>query len=72
MSSKALAGPKYVVNVRFNQPGYKRHTDDQPHANPELFHIKPHEVLVREKKVHRKNRDRITGCLLYTSPSPRD
>ena len=70
MSSKALAGPKYVVNVRFNQPGYKRHTDDQPHANPELFHIKPHEVLVREKKVHRKNRDRITGVQSWCQRNP--
>jgi len=61
MSKKALAGPKYVINVRFNQPGYKKYTDDNAHPNAELFHVKPHEVLVRAKKPHRSNRERMTG-----------
>jgi hypothetical protein len=61
MSKKALAGPKYVINVRFNQPGYKAYTDGNAHPNAELFHVKPHEVLVRAKKPHRSNRERMTG-----------
>lgn len=61
MSKKALAGPKYVINVRFNQSGYKAYTDGNAHPNAELFHVKPHEVLVRAKKPHRSNRERMTG-----------
>lgn len=60
MSSKALAGPKYVVNVRFDNAGYAQEMKAN-NLNEEYYHIKPREVLVCSKTLHRKNRDRITG-----------
>lgn len=60
MSSKALAGPKYVVNVRFDNAEYAQAIKTY-NLNEEYYHIKPREVLVCSKTLHRKNRDRITG-----------
>jgi hypothetical protein len=60
MSSKALAGPKYVVNVRFDNAEYAQAIKTN-NLKEEYYHIKPREVLVCSKTLHRKNRDRITG-----------
>ena len=59
MNRKALAGPKQVVNVRFDRSNYTREKNKKV---CEHYHIKPHEILVKLKKVaNRGNRDRISG-----------
>lgn len=58
MSMKALAGPKHVVNVRFNNLTYKKL---EPKMKPEMYAIKTHEVVVRSRHPRRTTRHRITG-----------
>jgi len=65
MSMKALAGPKHVVNVRFNSETYR--DPKNKNADAELFAIKTHEVLVRSRNPRRSTRQRITGVQSWYS-----
>lgn len=54
-----MSGPKQVINVRFDNAGYNQTISRPDHLTPEMYHIKPHEVLITRKVPTRGSRDRI-------------